>query len=135
MPRDSSQSVLIPLLTAFLALTARGTHGCTTILIGKAATADGSVLMGTSCDGNIMGRIYVMLAREYPKGSRVQMFYDFPAPTTWKEHSELVEKGPTLVGHLPIERTYRCVFAAGHLAGDGQGGRPRRRSRRRRWRA
>jgi dipeptidase len=71
-----------------LAVTANDAHACTTILAGRAATTDGSVLMATSCDGNIMGRVHVIPAKEYPKDARVRMFYDFPAPATWKEQME-----------------------------------------------
>jgi dipeptidase len=95
---------------------------CTTVLVGKGATADGSVLMATSCDGNVMGRIYVLPAKEYPKGASVPMFYDFPAPSTWQQHLDQVKKGYTQVGRLPIDRTYRCVLAAGHLADSITGG-------------
>lgn len=97
-----------------------GVHACTTILVGKTATVDGSVLMATSCDGNIMGRVYVLPAKEYPKDAQVRMFYDFPAPLTWEEHENQLEKGYTFVGHLPIKTTYRCV--AGHLADSVTGG-------------
>ena len=122
MPRGSSGGAFVLLLMGSLALTANDARGCTTILAGKGATTDGSVLMATSCDGNIMGRVHVMPAKEYPKDTRVRMFYDFPSPSTWKEHLELIKKGPTFVGHLPIERTYRCVLASGHLADSVTGG-------------
>ena len=97
-------------------------QSCTTILVGKAATADGSVLMGTSCDGNIMGRVHVVPAREYSGDAGVRMFYDCPAPSTWEEHEEQLRKGYTFVGHLPIEQTCRCILAAGHLADSVTGG-------------
>ena len=69
-----------------------------------------------------MGRVYVLPAAEHPHGTTVPMFYDFPAPTTWQEHLDQVKKGYTPVGSLPIERTYRCVLAAGHLADSVTGG-------------
>lgn len=97
-------------------------RACTTILAGRAASTDGSVLMGTSCDGNIMGRVYVVPAKTYPKGTKVRMFYDCPAPSTWDQHLEQKRNGYSLVGHLPIEKTYRCVLAAGHLADSITGG-------------
>ncbi len=113
-------SILLPV--GALPLSVEGTHACTTVLAGKAATVDGSVLMATSCDGNIMGRVYVLPAKEYPKGAKVRMFYDFPASSTWEEHENQVKKGYTFVGYLPIERTYRCILAAGHLADSVTGG-------------
>ena len=64
-------------------------ESCTTILAGKAATLDGSVIMATSCDGNLMGRVYALPAAEYP--GQVQMYFDTPAPSTWKAHRDQVE--------------------------------------------
>jgi len=116
------QFTSIPLSADALAPSVEGTHSCTTILVGKAATMDGSVLMATSCDGNIMGHVYVLPAKEYPKDAKVRMFYDFPAPSTWEEHEEQLQKGYTFVGYLPIEQTYRCILAAGHLADSVTGG-------------
>ena len=110
------------LLLGSLAITVEGLYACTTILAGKEATQDGSVLMATSCDGNMMGRIYVLPAKEYPKGTEVKMFYDFPAPSTWEEHLDEVQDGHTFVGHLPVKRTYRCILAAGHFADSVTGG-------------
>jgi dipeptidase len=122
MSRGPSRLASVVLFVGSLALTAGGAHACTTILAGKAATKDGSVLMATSCDGNIMGRVYVLLGAEYPNGTEVPMFYDFPAPSNWEKHSDQTKKGHALVGHLPIEKTYRCVLAAGHFADSLTGG-------------
>jgi dipeptidase len=122
MLKFSSGPAITLCAVAALLGTSQGTRACTTILVGKAATEDGSVLMATSCDGDIMGRVYVMPARDYSSETKVPMFYDFPAPSTWKEHLEQRRKGYTLVGHLPIQRTYRCVLAAGHLADSVTGG-------------
>ena len=47
---------------------------CSTLLIGKKATFDGSVLMSSSCDGDIMGLIYVMPAQKYPQGTNLPMY-------------------------------------------------------------
>lgn len=113
---------LLILLVGPLALTAASAYACTTVLVGKGATTDGSVLMGTSCDGDLMGLVYVRPAKEYPDGTKVRMFYDFPSPSTWAEHLDQKKNGYTLVGHLPIERTYRAILAAGHLADSVTGG-------------
>jgi dipeptidase len=118
----TGKSALVLLLLGSLAWAVGGAYACTTILVGKSATADGSVLMATSCDGGIMGRVYVVPAKEYPKGTQVQMVYDFPAPSTWEKQLDLAGKGYTVVGQSPIERTYRCVLAAGHLADSVTGG-------------
>jgi hypothetical protein len=56
---------MIRLLAGWLALAAGSAHACTTVLVGKAGTVDGSVLMATSCDGGIMGVIYIMPAHDY----------------------------------------------------------------------
>lgn len=113
-------SISLPVSTSISSV--EGHHSCTTILVGKAATVDGSVLMATSCDGNIMGRVYTLPANEYPKDDKVPMFYDFPAPSTWGEHEDQLKRGYTFVGNLPIEQTYRCILAAGHLADSITGG-------------
>lgn len=118
----SKKLATLQMIAALLALPADAASGCTTILIGRSATADGSVLMATSCDGNIMGRVYVQPGMEYPKGTQVPMFYDFPAPATWQQHLDQMNKGYTKVGLLPVDRTWRCILAAGHLADSVTGG-------------
>jgi dipeptidase len=122
MLNGSSEFASMLLPVGALTLPVEGAHSCTTILVGKAATVDGSVLMATSCDGNIMGRIYTLPANEYPKDAKVPMFYDFPAPSTWEEHENLLKRGYTFVGNLPIEQTYHCILTAGHLADSVTGG-------------
>lgn len=117
-----SRVVLVQLLVGLLAAAVGPAQACTTILVGRSATADGSVLMATSCDGGIMGRVYVLPAAEYPQDTSVPMFFDFPAPTTWQEHLERTKRRATPVAQLPIERTCRCVLVAGHLADSVTGG-------------
>lgn len=63
--RISNGIAVVHLLAGSLALAAGGAHACTTILVGKAATVDRSVLMATSCDGNLMGRVYVAQIRDW----------------------------------------------------------------------
>jgi len=104
---------------AVLKGSSEGVQSCTTILVGKSATVDGSVLMATSCDGSVMGRAHVMPAKGHNK---VRMFFDFPSPSTLEEHENQLKKGYTFVGNLPIEQTYRCILASGHLADSVTGG-------------
>ncbi len=117
-----SRIAVVHLLVGAVVSTVGSARACTTILVGRAATGDGSVLMATSCDGGIMGRVYVLPAAEYPQGNTVPMLFDCPAPSTWQEHVERTKRGTTVVGLLPIERTYRCVLVAGHLADSVTGG-------------
>jgi dipeptidase len=117
-----SRFVFVLVLVTALVWIAECAHACTTILVGRAATADGSVLMATSCDGGIMGRVYVVPAKRYPEGNKVRMFYDSPAPSTWQKHLDQKKNGDTLVGHLAVEQTYRCILAAGHFADSVTGG-------------
>ncbi len=95
---------------------------CTTILVGKNASADGSVLMATSCDGDVMGLVKVVPAQTFRPGQMHPLFYDFPARSTWPEQVELAKRGYTQVGEIEVEKTYRCVLAAGHLADSVTGG-------------
>ena len=38
------------------------------------------------------------------------------------EHRQQTEEGYTRVGYLPVDQTYRCILAAGHLADSVTGG-------------
>jgi dipeptidase len=89
--------------------TASPAWACTTVMAGRQATADGSVLMASSCDGDIMGLIYIMPAREYPAGTKLPMYWNVPRPKTVREYQANVRKGYDLVGHLPVEKTYRTL--------------------------
>jgi dipeptidase len=98
------------------------THACTTVMVGKQATADGSVLMASSCDGDVMGLIYVMPAQEYPPGTKLPMYWNMPRPTTYREYEANVKKGYDLVGYLPVDKTYRTILLAGNVESMTTGG-------------
>jgi hypothetical protein len=71
--------ILIPsLLLATAGLPLPRATACSTILTGRQATADGSVLMSHSCDGDVMGLIYVMPAHSYAPGTRLPMYWNVP---------------------------------------------------------
>ncbi len=94
---------LLAVLCILLPGTRTQVAACTTIMAGRQATADGSVLMSSSCDGDRMGYIYLVPAREYASGERVAMS----------------RNGRDVVGYLPpLERTYRCIIL-GHGALGG----------------
>jgi dipeptidase len=113
--------VLIGLI-GLLAWTNRETFACSTILVGKQATSDGSVLMSHSCDGDIMGLIYVMPAQKYPKGTKLPMYWNLPRPRTHQEYLSNLRKGYDLVGYLPVEETYRSIILAGNVENMTTGG-------------
>lgn len=119
--RSETSIVLIGLMTSF-AWTPRETFACSTILVGKEATSDGSVLMGSSCDGDIMGLIYVMPAKKYPRGTKLPMYWNLPRPKTYQEYLANLREGYDLVGYLPVEETYRSIIMAGNVENMTTGG-------------
>ena len=119
--RSGRLIVLIGLIGSLL-WTSRQTSACSTILVGKKATSDGSVLMSSSCDGDIMGSIYVMPAQRYPKGTKLPMYWNLPRPRTHKEYLANLRKGYDLVGYLPVEQTYRSIILAGNVENMTTGG-------------
>lgn len=117
-------SVLIVLIgfIGSLVLAPEVSSGCSTILVGKKATSDGSVLMSSSCDGDIMGLIYVMPAQKYPQGTKLPMYWNVPRPTTHDEYLANLRKGYDLVGHLPVKETYRTIIMGGNVESMTTGG-------------
>ena len=109
-------------LIGLLAWTHREVLACSTILVGKKATSDGSVLMSSSCDGDIMGLIYVMPAHKYPKGTKLPMYWNLPRPRTHQEYLSNLRKGYDLVGYLPVNETYRSIILAGNVENMTTGG-------------
>lgn len=95
---------------------------CSTILAGKQATADGSVLMSHSCDGDVMGLVYVMPARAYAPGTRLPMYWNVPRPATYAEYLANLRKGYDQVGTLPVDETFRSIILAGNLESMTTGG-------------
>jgi dipeptidase len=113
--------VLIGLIVS-LALIPQDGFACSTILVGKKATSDGSVLMSSSCDGDIMGMIYVMPAQKFPKGTKLPMYWNLPRPRTHQEYLSNLRKGYDLVGYLPVKETYRSIILGGNVENMTTGG-------------
>lgn len=113
------QRLLLPLL---LAATLQRASACSTILAGRQSTADGSVLMSHSCDGDVMGLVYVMPAQSYPPGTRLPMYWNVPRPQTYAEYQANLRKGFDQVGALPVEQTCRSLVLAGNLESMTTGG-------------
>ncbi len=95
---------------------------CTTLMVGKKATIDGSVLMSSSCDGDVMGVISIMPAMQYPAGHKLPMYWNVPRPTNHSEYMANIRKGYDFVGYLPIEQTYRSIILGGNIESMTTGG-------------
>ena len=85
----NSQAILAVTLSVVLSVvwsTVGPVAACTTVLVGRRATSDGSVLMASSCDGDVMGLIYVMPAQTYPPDTKLPMYWNVPRPKTYEEY-------------------------------------------------
>ncbi|MBC8871294.1 MAG: C69 family dipeptidase [Planctomycetes bacterium] len=102
--------------------TTRPVAACTTVMVGKRATEDGSVLMASSCDGDVMGLIYVMPAKTYPPDTKLPMYWNVPRPKNYEEYQANVRRGYDLVGYLPTTETYRSIILAGNVESMTTGG-------------
>jgi len=100
----------------------REVNACSTIMVGRSGTADGSVLMSHSCDGDVMGLVYVMPAQSYPPGTRLPMYWNVPRPTTYAEYQANLRQGFDHVGTLEVSETYRSLILAGNLESMTTGG-------------
>ena len=78
--------------------------------------------MSHSCDGDVMGLVYVMPARSYAQGTRLPMYWNVPRPTTYEEYQANLRKGYDQVGTLPVSETYRSLILAGNLESMTTGG-------------
>ena len=116
------RTLALVLMVAVAGMPLQRTVSCSTILAGKQATADGSVLMSHSCDGDVMGLVYVVPAHAYPPGTRLPMYWNVPRPNTYEEYQANVRKGYDLVGTLPVTETHRSLILAGNLESMTTGG-------------
>ncbi len=123
MSSDKTMTPLVGLLmAAWLGCCADPALACSTVMASRLATADGSVLMASSCDGDVMGVIYVMPAQSYPSGTKLPMYWNVPRPKNHLEYRANLQKGYDLVGQLPIERTYRTIILGGNVESMTTGG-------------
>ncbi|MHC4558205.1 MAG: dipeptidase [Planctomycetota bacterium] len=120
--KRSNRFIILIGLLGSLSWIPREAFACSTILVGKEATPDGSVLMSSSCDGDIMGLIYIMPAQKYHRGTKLPMYWNLPRPKTYKEYLSNLRKGYDLVGYLSVEETYRSIIFAGNVENMTTGG-------------
>lgn len=82
--------------------------GCTSIMVGRLASADGSVITAHSCDGNYRTWLNIVPHAKYPEGSKNQIYYG-------KMHTETSSdlRGLMLRGEIPqVEETYAFLNTA-----------------------
>ena len=118
----AGQAITLLLTLSLVWRTTGPVDACTTVMVGKRATEDGSVLMASSCDGDVMGLIYVMPARTYPPDTKLPMYWNLPRPKTYQEYQANLRKGYDLVGHIPTTETYRSILFGGNLESMTTGG-------------
>lgn len=120
--RRFKTGVFLMWLTGSFVWAPQATIACSTIMAGSKATADGSVLLSSSCDGDIMGSIYVMPARTYPQGTKLPMYWNLPRPKTHQDYLADLRQGYDLVGYLPVAETFRSIILAGNVENMTTGG-------------
>jgi dipeptidase len=76
--------------------------GCTSIMVGRKATTDGSVITAHSCDGNYRTWVNMVPPQKHPKGTMNKIYYGkMHTETSWDL------RGMVLKGEIPqVEETY-----------------------------
>lgn len=76
-------------------------EACTTILVGKDASVDGSTMVTHTCDGSYDARVQVIPGQEFAEGAMVPVYKDL-LHGTLPGHDQ-----PTQVGEIPqVKKTY-----------------------------
>lgn len=82
--------------------------GCTSIMVGRKATTDGSVITAHSCDGNYRTWVNMVPPQKHPKGTMNKIYYGkLHNETSWDL------RGLQLKGEIPqVEETYAFLNTA-----------------------
>ena len=82
--------------------------GCTSIQVGREATADGSVITAHSCDGNYRTWVNIEPHEKHPQGAKNKIYYGMlHNETPWDT------RGVMLQGEIPeVEETYAFLNTA-----------------------
>jgi len=84
---------------------------CTNILVGNAATVDGSAISSYCCDGARYAQVKVIPGGTYKPGTMIPIYYAPPVYNyeTYLDYVEYLED-PTIIGEIPqAEETYSFV--------------------------
>jgi len=82
--------------------------GCTSIMVGRQATTDGSVITAHSCDGNYRTWLNIVPHKKHPEGATNKIYYGkMHTETSWDL------RGILLKGEIPeVEETYAFMNVA-----------------------
>lgn len=115
-----SCKTFLPILLSFLLVFVLPvlTEACTTVMVGRDASADGSVIMGRCNDGNRMSWIEIIPAMEFAKGTEIPMHSTRPLLGTIAQFEKQQLPGFDFVGMLPMpEQTFRTFITRGRWYG------------------
>ncbi len=84
------RQLLLPLLAVFVILQPSISEACTSILVSRGASADGSVIITYACDGEFHPHLRYVPAADYEPGARKEIRH-------W-DGSLVGEVGPTVMG-------------------------------------
>lgn len=85
---------------------------CTSIMVGKDASVDGSVLTSHTCDGNYDARVQVIPGQAFEKGAMAPVYKDLCYDTF---------RTPKKVGEIPqVEKTYTYFHTAYPFMNENQ---------------
>lgn len=95
--------------------------GCTDILVGKDATADGSVIGTYSCDGAAYAKLEVVPGATYREGTTLSIYYR-PYPNNYNAYIDALDKEECL-GEIPqAAETFRYIVNSVYYDGQNCGG-------------
>ncbi|MFO7997179.1 MAG: C69 family dipeptidase [Dehalococcoidia bacterium] len=92
--------------------------GCTDILVGKDASADGSVMGSYCCDGAIYSKLEVIPGEQHEPGTMIPLYY-----RPYGIYDEEYDEEDVYLGEIPqVEETYRYVASIVYIDDQWVGG-------------
>ncbi|MBD3413517.1 MAG: peptidase [Candidatus Aminicenantes bacterium] len=83
-------------------------QGCTSIMVGRLATTDGSVITAHSCDGNYRTWVRIEPGRTYPEGATTKVYHGLLHNETPWDQRGIIEQG-----EIPqVKKTYAFLNTA-----------------------
>lgn len=102
MNRKLKLGITTLIIVGILVANVSGIMACTTLIAGKKATADGSVLMAFCNDANIMSWVTIEESRLYAPGTKIPILSNRPIPGTLVEYEEQIRAGYDFHGFLEV---------------------------------